>query len=80
MNKNDAETYPDPHKIGAKRPSELKIGDAVKYHRVLPQREGRDAVASKIRSKPWQLGDGTWVIQIEAMVGCVSTQFLEPIE
>lgn len=74
----DAETTPDPHKIGARKPSALKLGDPVKYHRVLPKREGIDPIETKVASEPWQLGDGTWVVRLKGKAGGVSTQFLEP--
>jgi len=79
VKKHNAELLPDPHKIGAKKPSELKIGDAVKYHRVLPKREGYDPIETKVASEPWQLGDATWVVRVEDRAGGISTQFLEPV-
>lgn len=79
MKKNDAEKHPDPHKIGALKPSELLVGTQVRYHRVLPKREGIAPIDTEVTGEPWQLGDGTWVASIKARAGGVSTQFLEPI-
>lgn len=79
MKGRNAERHPDPHKIGAKRPSELQVGAAVRYHPVLPPRPGISSLDSKIRSEPWQLGDGSWVVAIEGKAGGVSTQHLEPL-
>jgi hypothetical protein len=78
MKRHDAEQDPDPFKIGARKPSELKIGDWVKYHQRLPKRPGVEPVVTKVASEAWQLGDGTWIVRIEGRAGGVSTQFLEP--
>lgn len=68
----------DPHKIGARKPSELRVGDAVKFYAMLPQRPGVEPLETKISSEPWQLGDGTWVVKVDGKSGGVSTQFLGP--
>jgi hypothetical protein len=80
MTENDAELNPDPHGIGAIRPSEHKIGDPVRYYPVLPNiGEVPGYEVTKIRSEPWQLGHGAWVIKVEGRTGGVLTEHLAPI-
>ncbi len=79
MTENDAELNPDPHGIGAIRPSVYKIGDAVRYYPVLPDGEVPRYEETKIRSEPWQLGHGAWVIKVEGRTGGVLTEHLAPI-
>ncbi len=80
MTENDAELNPDPHGIGAIRPSEYKIGDPVRYYPVLPNvGEVPGYEVTKIRSTPWQLGHGAWVINVEGRTGGVLTEHLAPI-
>jgi hypothetical protein len=70
----DAEKTPDPHKIGARRPSELRIGDMVRYYPILPPVNGIDSRDVAIRSEPWQLGHGAWVVKIEGTAGGVACE------
>ncbi len=79
MTENDAELNPDPHGIGAIRPSEYKIGDPVRYYPALPDGEVPQHEETKIRSEPWQLGHGAWVIKVEGRTGGVLTEHLAPI-
>jgi hypothetical protein len=79
MTENDAELNPDPHGIGAIRPSQYKIGDPVRYYPELPGGDVPPFEVTKIRSEPWQLGHGAWVIKVEGRTGGVLTEHLAPI-
>lgn len=73
----------DPYGIGARLPSELKIGDPVWYYPVLgPHADdhGVPRVSSVVRSEPWQLGHGAWVVKIEGRAGGVLVEHLCPRE
>lgn len=71
---NDAEQHPDPYGVGAKRPSEYKLGERVRYYPVLGHPDDKAKFEdTTIRSEPWQLGDGSWVIKVEGRAGGVHT-------
>jgi hypothetical protein len=52
--------------IGAERAKQLKLGMAVQYE----AGPGR-LIVTAIRSEPWQLGHGQWVVCVEGVSGGV---------
>jgi len=53
---------------------DLKIGMVVDYHR---QIGGPVTLKNtKIRSEPWQLGNGVWIVAVEGKAGGVSLEAL----
>jgi hypothetical protein len=72
----DLEKHPDPHKIGARRPSELRVGDKVLYYPVFPKSVDQPPRATEICSPPWQLGHGAWVVMVAGMSGGVACEHL----
>ncbi len=75
-NRDDAELYPDPYGIGPKKPSELKVGDRVRFYPIAYDWEKFEDTV--VRSEPWQIS-GHWSVKVEGRAGGVSTQHLCPI-
>lgn len=74
-NKHDAEEHPDPYGIGAKKPSELKVGDLVRFYPIAYDwGKFEDTI---VKSEPWQIS-GHWSVKVEGRAGGVSTQHLGP--
>ena len=59
------------------KPSELKIGNRVKYY---PLKDAPGCKLTTIRSKPWKLGSGTWVVLVKNITGGVAIDHLERIK
>jgi hypothetical protein len=58
-------------------PAWIKLGAAVTYHRV-PRHlsTAYPPLATVVRSNPWQLGDGTWVVLVVGVSGGVACDAL----
>ncbi|HEX9640768.1 MAG TPA: hypothetical protein VGB13_05595 [Candidatus Krumholzibacteria bacterium] len=72
-----AHTATDPHGIGALPPAEIRLGMHMWYYPTLPA-ELDTGVAVVVRSEPWQLGSGHWVVKVQGRAGGVSTAHLRP--
>ena len=62
----------------AEPPAWMVVGALVDYSAVLG--EPPTLLATKIRSEPWQLGHGQWVVAIEGKTGGVAIEALRPAE
>jgi len=49
----------------------------LRYYPVLPAHPD-SGIETAVRSLPWQLGDGHWVVKIKGRAGGVSLQHLTP--
>ena len=68
----------DPHGIGAVPPASIEVGMTVLYYPVLPELRPNSGVQAVVRSEPWQVGSGHWVVKITGRTGGVSIEHIAP--
>ena len=71
-------TATEPYGIGALPPDALRVGMLVWYYSVLPTTDPDFRTQEVIRSEPWQLGSGHWVVKLEGRSGGFSVTHLCP--
>ena len=67
----------DPYGIMARNPRALRDGMNVLYYPTIgTEGPSSSPTPTQIRSEPWQLGDGTWVVKVKGVAGGVACTHL----